>query len=286
MELKTLRTSHDGAVATVTLARPHRMNAWTGRMHTELRSVFAGLDDDPDTRVVIITGEGRAFCAGADSQALASHVERGGYDAGTPDDLAMPGYGVRPELDADFAWLLGLDLVTIAAINGPAAGVGLALACFCDLRFAARGVKLTTAHGRLNLPAEYGLSWLLPRLIGMTHANDMLLSSRVVTTDEAMAMGLLNRLLPADEVLPAASAYADTLVATVSPASLSTTKRQIVVDQLHDDVGASVRHAQELLDTMTTEPDYAEAIRVFGSDEPARWSQPPVPSTPRAEPAT
>jgi hypothetical protein len=133
----------------------------------------------------VVTGAGRGFCAGADTRALEGHVERGGYDAGTPPDLARPGYGVRPEFDADFAYHFGMAKPVIAAVNGPAAGVGFALACYCDLRFAAAGAKLTTSHGRLGLPAEYGLSWLLPRLIGLTRAADLLLSSRVVLAEEA-----------------------------------------------------------------------------------------------------
>ncbi len=278
MELKTLRVAREPAIATIWLDRPERLNAWTGRMHTELRWLVGQLEADDEVRVIIITGSGRGFCAGADSKALASHVEKGGYDAGTPEDLAMPGYGVRPELDADFAWLLGLHTVTVAAINGPAAGVGLVLACYCDLRFAAAGAKLTTAHGRLNLPAEYGLSWLLPRLVGLTHANDLLLSSRAVLAEEALAMGLVNRVLPAEEVLDAATTYARELVTTVSPASLATTKRQVTLDLLHDDVGASVRRAQQLLEAMTTQPDYQDAIRVFGTDTRPVWTQPPRPT--------
>ncbi len=281
MELKTLRVERDGALATVWLSRPDRLNAWTGRMHTELRWLLDELNTDDVTRVVVITGDGRGFCAGADSKALDGHVERGGYDAGTPPDLVNPAYGTRPQFDADFAWMLALDVVTIAAVNGPAAGVGLVLACYCDLRFAAEGAKLTTSHGKLNLPAEYGLSWLLPRLIGLTHANDMLLSSRVVLAEEAAAMGLINRVLPAEEVLPAATRYARQLVESVSPASLATTKRQISVDQLHDDVGSSVHRAQRLLDEMATQPDYLEAIRVFGSKESPSWIQPPRSIEPR-----
>ena len=94
--------------------------------------------------MVILTGEGRGFCAGADSKALESHVERGGYDPGTPADLANPGFGVRPELDADFAWMFGLEVVTIAAVNGPAAGVGLVMACYADLMFVSPECVSTT----------------------------------------------------------------------------------------------------------------------------------------------
>lgn len=282
MELKTIRLEQDdgGPVATVWLNRPHRLNAWTGRMHTELRWVMADLDRDDHTRVVVITGEGRGFCAGADAKALEQHVEQGGYDPGTPPDLAQPGSDVDHVFEADFAWLPALEVITIAAVNGPAAGVGLVLACWCDLRFVAEDAKLTTAHGRLNLPAEYGLSWLLPRLVGLTHANDLLLSSRVISGSEAAAMGLANRAMPSDEVLTAARAYAEQLVTTVSPASLATTKRQIALDLVHDDPAAAVRRAQELLNTMTTQPDYTEAVRVFGTREAPQWTQPPRPVEP------
>ena len=144
-----------------------------------------------------MTGAGRGFCAGADTRALEGHVERGGYDPGTGPGLDRPGYGVRPEFDAEFAYHFGIPKPILAAVNGPAAGVGFALACYCDLRFAAAGAKLTTAHGRLGLPAEFGLSWLLPRLVGLTRAADLLLSSRVVLAEEAAEMGLVNKVTPA-----------------------------------------------------------------------------------------
>ena len=130
-----------------------------------------------------------------------------------------PGYGVRPEFDHPFAFHFGLRFPVIAAINGPAAGVGLVLACFCDVRFAAAGAKLTTSSGRLGLPAEYGLSWVLPRLVGLGHAADLLLSSRVVLAEEAAEIGLVNRVLPPDELLAFTLDYAGRLATEVSPAA-------------------------------------------------------------------
>src|SRR5579884_1302505 len=211
MELKATRFKIRDRIATITLARPHRLNAWTGRMHTEYRWCLQQAEDDPQVRVIVVTGEGRAFCAGADKAALEGHAGRGAYDPGTPPELATPGYGVRPEFDADFAYHFGLSKPVIAAINGPAAGVGLVLACFCDLRFAARGAKLTTAHGKLGLPAEEGLSWLLPRLIGLTRANDLLLSSRVFLAEEAAEIGLVNAVVAPEALLRHTYEYAAAL---------------------------------------------------------------------------
>ncbi len=274
MELKTTRweTGEPAGVATITLSRPDRRNSWTGRMHTELRHLLRRAEDDPTVRVVVITGDpaGKTFCPGADSKALETHVERGGYDAGTPPDIATPGHGVDPAFDADFAFFFGLDVITIAAVNGAAAGVGLALACWCDLRVATSGATWTTAHGKLNLPAEYGLSWLLPRLIGHGRAADLLLSSRRFTSDEAEGMGLVTRLVD-DDCLGAAHELAASLVTDVSPHSLRATKRQLAVDATHDDPGRSVRDAQARLDQMATEDDYREAMAAFLERRIPRW---------------
>jgi len=267
MELKVTRYEVAERIATITLDRPARLNAWTGRMHTEYRWALEQAEADPAVRVVVVTGAGRAFCAGADSGALEGHVDKGGYDPGTPDDIARPGYGVRPEFDHDFAYHFGLTKPVIAAVNGPAAGVGLVLACYCDLRFAAVGAKLTTAHGKLHLPAEYGLSWLLPRLVGLTHANDLLLSSRTFLAEEAASLGLVNAVVPGDDLLAHTYAYATTLATTVSPGSLAETKRQIYTD-LHRDVGAAVEEAAVLLRRMMTEPAFAEGVAALTEKRP------------------
>ena len=270
MELKAVRYETGEKLATITLNRPHRMNAWTGRMHTEYRWALNEAENDGDVRAIIVTGEGRGFCVGADSQALEGHVEKGGYDPGTPDPLAEPGFGVRPEYDASFAYPFGLTKPVIAAINGPAAGVGLVLACYADIRFAVPGVKFTTAHGKLNLPAEFGLSWLLPRMIGLTRANDLLLTSRVFMSEEAAALGIVNRIVDREQLLPAVRAYAIEMITSVSPGSLRETKRQIYAD-LHRDVGSAVNDGERLVNEMMKQADYREGVAAFLEKRPPRW---------------
>ena len=274
-ELKVTRYEGSARVATITLHRPERLNAWTGRMHAEYLSLLERSSADPGVRVIVVTGSGRGFCVGADTRALEGHVARGAYDAGLADDVATPGYGVRPEFDADFASQFGIPKPIIAAINGPAAGVGLVLACYCDLRFAAQGVKLTTSHGRLGLPAEYGLSWLLPRLIGVTRAADVLLSSRVVLAEEAEQLGLVNRVLAPEELLPFTAAYAERLATEIAPSSLAVTKLQLYRD-LHGDVASSVRDASARMADMMRGADFAEGVAALTEKRPPDFPNRPA----------
>jgi enoyl-CoA hydratase/carnithine racemase len=267
VEYRTVLYEVADRVATITLDRPDRLNAWTGRMHTEYRHAVAAAEADEQVRVLVVTGAGRGFCAGADAKALDKHAGDGRYDDGVREPLATPGYGVRTEFDHAFAFHYGLRLPVIAALNGAAAGVGLVLACYADLRFAAAGAKLTTAHGRLGLPAEYGLSWVLPRLVGLGHAADLLLSSRVLLAEEAAAIGLVNRVLPPDELLAATHEWARTVAHHVSPASVSASKRQLYSD-LHGDVGTAVTSSERLLERHVTGPDYAEGVRALLEKRP------------------
>ena len=274
MELKTTRYEIvEGGVAVITLSRPKRRNAWTGRMHTEYRWLLSEADADKAVRVIVVTGdpEGQAFCAGADLGALEGHSEKGRYDPGTSEDIARPGFGVDPNFDAAFAYHFGVGKPIIAAINGAAAGVGLVLAAFADLRFAVKGAKFTAAHGRFNFPAEFGLSWVLPRIVGLTHANDILLSSRTFTSDEASTMGFLNRLTEAEALMPAVLDYARAMAANVAPGSARETKRQIYRD-LHRDAAAAVGEAERLLETMIKAPDYKEGVKAWMEKRPAQWT--------------
>jgi enoyl-CoA hydratase/carnithine racemase len=274
LDLQKTRFEVEDRIATITLARPHRKNAWTGRMHVEYRWCLASAERDPKVRVIVVTGDpaGAAFCAGADLGLLDLNAKNGEYGGNPPADIERPGSGVDPLFDAPFAYHFGLGKPVIAAINGPAAGIGLVLAAFADLRFAVAGAKFTAAHGRFNLPAELGLSWLLPRLVGVTHANDILLSSRVFTAEEALEMGFLNKVVPAGELMPVVMNYARNLADTIAPGSLRVTKNQIYRD-LHRDVASAVSESERLINEMVREPDYAEGVRAWTQKRSPVWQE-------------
>lgn len=266
-------------VATIMLSRPNRRNAWTGRMHTEYRWLCASAEDDPSVRVVLIHGDpdGGAFCVGADSDALAGHVERGGYDSGLTSELAQPGRGAHEYLDAHFAWQLGLRIPFVAAINGACAGVALALVAFCDVRFVAADANLATAAPKLGLPAEYGLSWMLPRLIGRMHATDLLLSGRRFRGAEAARLGFAYESTDSARAVEDARQYAQMLATEVSPTSLQLTKKQLADDLLRHDVGASVRESDELLAQAMKGPDFVEGVAALRERRPPNFLGGPAP---------
>jgi enoyl-CoA hydratase/carnithine racemase len=180
---------------------------------------------------------------------------------------------VRPEFDAELAYHFGVPKPVLAAINGPVAGIGFALSCYCDLRFAARGAKFTTAHGKLGLPAAFGLAWLLPKLIGLPRALDLLLSSRTFDADEAHALGLVTAVVEGPELLDHVHEYARTLATTVSPASLAASKRQ-VYEAFHQTAAEAVRAAEALLDPMMAGPDYREGVEALRAKRPPVFGAP------------
>lgn len=266
------RVAVDDGVATVRLHRPDRRNSWTARMHVEYRWIMAELEADPAVRVAVLTGSGDTFCVGADSSALSGYVGAEGFDPGLPADFPRPGYGVRGEFDADVAWQLGLRFPLICAVNGACAGVAMALAAFADLRFAVAGAKVTTATPKLAMPAEYGLSWMLPRLVGLTNAADILLSGRVLLAEELGSMGFFNRVFGPDDFEAGVADYAR-LLAGLSPRATTATKRQLYDDLLAADPAASVERSKVLIGELMAEPDYAEGVRALVEKRPPRFGR-------------
>ena len=273
MELKAVTYTESGGVGLVTFNRPDRLNAWTARMALEYRWLLTQADANPEVGAVVVTGAGRGFCAGADMRGLSNMAEEGAYDDGRSRAGAVtPPWPPpsRPDFGHDHSWVMDLGIPVIAAVNGPAAGVGFVVMCYADIRFAAAGAKLTTSFGRLGLPAEHGVSWLLPRLIGPARAADLLFSSRVVLAEEAESMGLVNRVLPPEVLLPETLAYARTLVAEVSPASVRAMKAQLWAD-LAGDLDTSCRQSVSRMQEMIAGPDFAEGVAAFTERRPARF---------------
>lgn len=277
MELKVTTYEVDAGVALVTLNRPDRLNAWSVRMETEYRWCLETADADPDVRVIVVTGAGRGFCAGADMRALDDMADSGAYPAGAEPSADATGAasGDRPPERPDFGhihtFVLGLRKPVIAAVNGAAAGVGFVLACFADIRFAADDAKLTTSFGRLGLPAEHGVSWVLSRLIGPGHAADLLFSSRVVLGAEAAQLGLVNRAMPLDELLPFTLDYARHMAAEIAPSSLAMMKRQLWDDLLGDLDTAAGRSVREMV-AMIASSDFAEGVAAFQERRPPHFA--------------
>ena len=280
-ELEATRYDVAGRVATITLDRPERLNAWTARMNTEYRILLQRASDDPGVRVIVVTGSGRGFCAGAESDDLAGHVDRGAYQSWDSVELATPGYGVRPEFDAELAYHFGIPKPIIAAVNGPVAGVGFALSCYCDLRFAAAGAKFTTAHGKLGLPCAFGLAWLLPKLIGLPRAMDLILSSRTFTAEEALGFGLVTAVVPGAQLLEHVGAYASALATSVSPASMAASKRQ-VYEAFHLTAAQAVRAAEELIDPMMAGADFREGVSALREKRSPQFEDLPAPGADRS----
>jgi len=217
-------------VGVVTLNRPDSLNAFTAAMGQGLKRAVADALADNAVRVIVLTGAGRGFCAGADMKLL-QNIAPGGSATRAPearqDFYSGLGPDVGPHYGGRFGYLLQARKPVIAALNGPAAGLGLVLALYADLRFAASEAKLTTSFAQRGLIAEHGISWLLPRLIGPAHALELLFSARKLGAAEAERIGLVNKVLPQASFMQDVMAYARTLAQTVSPRSTAVIKAQI-----------------------------------------------------------
>ena len=243
----------DDGVLTLTLNRPERNNGWTLELEEAYFDALAAAAADPEVRAIVLTGAGKAFCPGLDMQALSASTE------GTR-------VGVRPRRPMTFA--LSIPKPVIAAVNGACAGIGFIQASCADLRFGARGAKLTTAFARRGLPAENSLSWLLPRLIGHANATDLLLSARTILADEARELGFLHGVTEPAELLPTALAYAHDLADNVSPVAMATIKAQ-----LWSDWGRSQEESRRfalgrVADLSDNHPDFKEGVRSFVEKRP------------------
>jgi enoyl-CoA hydratase/carnithine racemase len=252
-----------GRVATITLNRPDKLNAWTRTMEQEVRQAMQEAADDDQVRAIVLTGAGRGFCAGADMSLLQGVVEHGLHPLPDPPASSMPnGDAVRGDFQRQYSYFPAIPKPVIAAINGPAVGLGLVIATYCDLRFASEDAKFGTAFARRGLIAEYGLAWLLPKIVGHANAMDILMSARIFGAQEALRIGLVNQVLPAQALLDHVYAYANALAQEVSPRSMRVIKRQ-VYEAMFQTLGQALDTATDEMRASLQCEDFKEGVAHF-----------------------
>lgn len=260
-------------IATVTLNRPQKLNAWTARMEAEVKHAMARAESDPSVVAIVLTGAGRGFCAGADLSALSDIAAGKGFgdgDSGLHADPGDPTMG--PSFRGVYSYFPSISKPVIAAINGPCAGMALPISLFCDLRFASDRATFLTAFARRGLIAEWGVSWILPRLVGPARALDLLLSSRTVAAAEAYEMGLVNRVVPHDDLLPFTRAYAIELATQCSPRSMSVIKREVYRHLLETHEAAEADALKLTLESFQS-ADFAEGVSAVLQKRPPRFAR-------------
>ena len=246
----------EDGVAVLTLNRPERMNAWTGEMEELYFELLGRCGSDPDVRVIVVTGAGRGFCAGADMDQLQAVGETGVTERPRTHPQTFP---------------LGIPKPIVAAINGACAGIGFVQALMCDVRFAASGAKITTAFSRRGLVGEHGISWLLPRLVGPSRALDLLLSGRVVLADEAAELGVVNAVFPAESLMDEVLAYARDVATNCSPTAMAAIKSQ-VYRHLQTDLDTALEESNRLMLESFGWPDLREGVKSFVERRPPRFA--------------
>lgn len=263
----------DNPVATITLNRPEALNAWTGTMAAEMRDAMTRAAEDPAVVGIVLTGAGRGFCAGADMNTLSTLSSGGQGGADLVREQQPPPAGDVDDLSAgEYTYLLSVPKPIIAAINGPIAGMAVPIALACDLRYMATDAVLTVAFSQRGLIAEWGISWLLPRLVGSAVALDLLFSSRKITGEEAARLGVVNAALPPGEVLSHAQQYVRDLAERCSPASLAVMKQQ-VYEQLHAGLAAAEADARRRMLESFGRPDFAEGVQSFLERRPPSFAR-------------
>ena len=252
----------DPGIALLTLNRPERLNAWNGAMESRYFELLDESVADPEIKVIVVTGAGKGWCAGADMGMLQGIGNQGGLgdDRGTAR-TAEP----RPQ-----HYTTTIPKPIIAAINGACAGIGMVQALMCDLRFAAAGAKFTTAFVRRGLIAEYGMAWILPRLVGTSRAMDLLFSGRVILAEEAAEMGLVNEVVAPEHLMERTLEYAADLAQNSSPTSISIMKRQVYADQTRG-LDEATDDAIQLMRASLSRADFKEGVASFMEKRPPKF---------------
>ena len=267
--------SVDGPSAVITLNRPDALNALTNNMMTELKHALAAAEQDEQVVGIILTGAGRGFCAGMDMNALDAQATGGDLSAGAevkkldadPGDKSM-----GENFQVAFTYIMSIRKPIIVALNGACAGLGMSIALLCDMRFSSENGKFVTAFAQRGLIAEHGQSWILPRLIGSARALDLLWSSRKVAAEEAMQMGLVNRIIPQDELLNETKAYIQNLADNCSPTSLMMMKQQ-VYRHMNAPLGEAMKESNKWMAESLKREDFKEGVASYLEKRPPAFDK-------------
>lgn len=263
MKYQTIVTQEDKGVATITLNRPERMNAWTWRMGAEVRHAIASLDVRDDIRAIVVTGAGRAFCAGAD---LESGADTFAGDRG--DELRRLAEELRPATEKEPH---EMNTPIIAAMNGSAVGVGMTMVMEYDIRIAADDAKYGFVFNRRGVLPEINALWLVPRLIGASRALEILITGRIFRGREGADMGLFSAAVPAPAVLPRALEIAHDIATNVAPVSAAIAKRHIYACLEQPDRAAAKQKGDALFLWTARQPDAMEGPVAFLHKRDPQW---------------
>jgi enoyl-CoA hydratase/carnithine racemase len=236
-------------VAIVTLSRPSKLNAWTPAMGSLYFDTLDRLAADTSVRAILVVGEGRGFCAGADMRGL--------------ENLASSGVS-EPVRDPRRYWYpMSIGKPIVAAIQGPCYGVGVQQALCCDLRFAASDAQFAVPYARRGLIAEVGISWLLTRIVGVSNTLDLLMSGRAIDAVQALEMGLVSKVLEPAELFQRAFEYCASLAAESSPWSMRMLKQQVYHDLMTACLSPAFARSEELLKQAMVGTDFVEGVAAF-----------------------
>ncbi len=262
MEYRETLYHVDGKVAVITLNRPEKLNAWTKRMAEEIQDAMVTAAEDDQVHVIVLTGAGRGFSAGADMSLLKDLGEGGDGKDGAMDKPKPRPDDTRPDFKHAYSYFPAIPKPIIAAINGPCAGISLVLTLFCDMRIAAADAKFTSAFVKRGLIVEYGGSWLLPRIAGLSTAMDVWLTGRVFDGTEAKELGLVNRVLPQENFLENAMEVAHEMANNNSPRSMRVIKHQVWESLFHD-LDTSLDLAYTEMKASIASDDFKEGVAHF-----------------------
>jgi len=252
----------EGRLAVITLNAPERMNAIDAAMGRELDLALAEAGTDDAVRAILLTGAGKGFCAGASMERLEEVTASGGAGRGSPIDLGAAFPHAEPALCRRYTLPLAIPKPVVAAINGACAGAGLSLALACDVRLGSSSARFIASFARMGLAAEHAIAFLLPRIVGLGFASDMLLSARAISASEALRVGLVSQLCEDADFPTFARDYARTLAEHRSPRSMAAIKRQLCLG-LSETLGESVDEAASLTTESFGWGDLPEGVAAF-----------------------